>query len=75
MIMNSSDVYSNWKEINELIPYSCDSLGTSGCATQSVVFVNEYNGVRVSQGTWAFKLSVNKEAGNEEIASIDRGFL
>lgn len=50
--MNSSDVYSNHKEINEFMWYSSGFLGTSGCVTRSVMFVNGYNGRRVSQGTW-----------------------
>lgn len=75
MVMNSSDVYSNRTEINELMWYSWGSPETSGCITQSVTFVNGYNGIPVSQETWVVKSSVNKAAGTEEAASTYSGFF
>lgn len=75
MIMNTSDVYFNRKEINELMRYSCGSLGTSGCAPQSVMFVNGYSGIHVIQGTWMVKSSANKVPGNKETASTYTSFL
>lgn len=75
MIMNSSDVYSNHREINELMWYSWSSLGTTGCVTQTVMFVNGYNGIHVIQGSWVVKSSANKVPGNQETASNYTGFL
>lgn len=73
--MNSSDVYSNSKEINELMRYSCGSLGTSGCVTWSLMLVNGYSGIRVIQGNGVVKSSVHNGAGNKEAASIYPRFL
>lgn len=73
--MNSSDVYTNSKEINELNWYSCGSLGTWGCVTWSIMFVNGYSGICVIQGIGVLKSSVNNVSGNEEAALIDNGFL
>lgn len=63
--MNLPDVCSNRKEINELMRYSCGSLGTSGCVTRGVMFINAYNGMCVSQGTWGVKKK-NSELMNEQ---------
>lgn len=65
----------NSKEINELMRYSYGSLGISGCATLSVMFVNGYNGMRVTQGTRVVKTSANNVTVNKETASIYNGFL
>lgn len=73
--MNSSDVYSNHREINELMWYSWSSLGTTRCVTQTVMFVNGYNGIHVIQGTWVVKSAANKVPGNQEAASKYTGFL
>lgn len=51
------------------------SLGTSGCVTWSIMFVNGYNGIRVIQGIGVLKSSVNNVPGNEEAAPVDTGFL
>ena len=55
--------------------YSCGSLGTSGCVTPSVMFVNGYNGIHVIQGTWVVNSWANKVPGNKEAASNYTGFL
>lgn len=73
--MNSSNVYSNHREINELMWYSWSSLGTTRCVTQTVMFVNGYNGIHVIQGTWVVKSAANKVPGNQEAASKYTGFL